>query len=69
MFDIQYNLLRCCTDLIYDRCPPDNKAYFCMKSECEDDEMCVRCWQNYVYQIANGEIDYGITKPKPMSHL
>lgn len=62
MLDIQYNLLRCCTDLIYDRCPPDRSAYLCMQAECEDEDMCRRCWSNNVYKIANGEIDYGITE-------
>ena len=38
-------------------CPKDKRAYLCMNG-IEDEENCIKCWENYLEYIANGRTDH-----------
>lgn len=47
------DLLHIGLDILYDRCPSDTGAYLCKESEEYDDEICTRCWEQYLYATVN----------------
>lgn len=51
------NLLKCACMCARNECPPDQRAYLCMQGS-DDDEDCIRCWENYLYYVACGRTDH-----------
>lgn len=41
--------------LIEDACPPDQEAYLCRIEDADDGTACRRCWQRYLFALANGQ--------------
>lgn len=48
-------LLRCGLLLLADACPPERDAYLCDGVEEYDEDVCTRCWERYLYAVANGD--------------
>lgn len=52
-----HNLLICGQKCARNECPPDQRAYLCMNG-IEDEENCIKCWENYLEYVANGRTDH-----------
>lgn len=61
-------LLRCSMEILQDGCPPDPACYLCRQQEAEEAD-CMRCWQRYVYQIANGDRTWPEQRPQKYAGL
>ena len=48
------SLLDVSIDLLHDRCPRDSSMYLCKLQEDYSDDACTRCWENYLFHVANG---------------
>lgn len=48
-------LLRCGLLLLNDSCPPDPDAYLCSIEDADDGTACRRCWERYLFAVANGK--------------
>lgn len=48
------NLLQCALILLADGCPPERSMMVCRMTEDFDGCECRRCWENYLYFVANG---------------
>lgn len=49
------SLLSVALDLLYDRCPRDSSMYLCkLQEDDEDGGTCERCWEHYLFYVANG---------------
>ena len=49
-------LLKCGLLILQDACPPDPERYICKESEFFDETACQRCWEKYLFDVANGKI-------------
>lgn len=38
---------------IRDNCPPDLSCYMCRKAEDYDENICERCWDDYLFKLVN----------------
>ena len=54
MFDKVKELFDASLDVLFDYCPKDENAHLCNRSEDYDDEICTRCWSDYLFRIVNG---------------
>ena len=50
------SLLNCILNILQDGCPFHAKAYLCKDAEEFDEEMCMRCWSQYAFAVANREM-------------
>ena len=53
---IEDQLLKCGLLILQDACPPDPERYICKESEFFDETACQRCWEKYLFDVANGKI-------------
>ena len=51
------DLHSCARMILLDQCPPDNKHYLCMVSEDDTALDCTQCWDNYLWDVAEGTIE------------
>lgn len=55
--DRLYRLLTAAQSCARNECPKDKRAYLCMNG-IEDEENCIKCWENYLAYVANGRTDH-----------
>lgn len=48
----------CIETILGDGCPGIPNHQLCRESEDYDDGICVRCWENYVMDIRNGQTKF-----------
>ena len=56
MYAIVRQLLQAGLLILQDACPPDPERYICKESEFFDETACQRCWEQYLFSVANGRI-------------
>jgi len=49
-------LFQCAFRILLDQCPVDPRQYLCRESEEFDEEACLRCWSDYLFDVVNGRI-------------
>ena len=49
-------LFQCAFRILLDQCPVDPRRYLCRESDEYDEEACLRCWSDYLFDVANGRI-------------
>jgi len=49
-------LLKCGLLILQDARPPNPERYICKESEDFDETACQRCWEQYLFAVANGRI-------------
>ena len=49
-------LFRCAFQILLDQCPEDPRRYLCRESDEYDEEACLRCWSDYLFDVVNGRI-------------
>ena len=47
------SLLDAGLDILHDLCPRDEDVHLCNLAEDYDDDICTRCWSDYLFRIAN----------------
>lgn len=55
--EINIGLFRCGIAILNDACPFDSASYLCKQAEWCDEDICNRCWSDYLFKVANGEAD------------
>lgn len=58
MTEKENTLRKCAFMILQDQCPPDRKHYLCMKQEDDNVFDCVHCWDNYLWGIVDGSIEF-----------
>ena len=48
-------LLDCALLILEDGCPEDPDRYLCREQDFFDETACHRCWEKYLYDVANGK--------------
>lgn len=46
-------LLHCGILILEDACPPNPERYICKESDFYDETACKRCWEKYLFAVAN----------------
>ena len=49
-------LFQCAFRILLDQCPENPRRYLCRESDEYDEEACLRCWSDYLFDVVNGRI-------------
>ena len=53
----EVSVFSCALAILQDHCPFHPQAYLCAQQEEYDEEICFRCWFNYLFAVANGKYE------------
>ncbi len=56
-YDFHVSVFGCALDILHDRCPHHRAAYLCLQQDDFDDEICLRCWERYLFDVVNRTAD------------